>query len=157
MEWPVRRSTAQLNLEIDNTFPWMLHSAHRAAWQWGEYWCVIIFGDGSKLYMCAVQMTHVYSHVLLIIGGLSTTVLSLSFWPGEEELEISPYDDTLMDTRMASLVAGKTHSDTHMHTHTELWIIIHWNDFRSNNWSCQNAEKCTGLYSLQTFLTYGWG
>lgn len=26
---------------------------------------------------------------------------------GEEELEISPYDDTVMDTRMASLVAGK--------------------------------------------------
>lgn len=26
---------------------------------------------------------------------------------GEEELEISPYDDTVMDTQMASLVAGK--------------------------------------------------
>lgn len=26
---------------------------------------------------------------------------------GEEELETSPYDDTVMDTRMASLVAGK--------------------------------------------------
>lgn len=32
----------------------------------------------------------------------------------EEELEISPYDDTLMDSRMASLVAGK-HSDIQTH------------------------------------------
>lgn len=34
-----------------------------------------------------------------------------SFSSGEDELEISPYDDTQIDTRMASLVAGKTHSD----------------------------------------------
>lgn len=38
---------------------------------------MIILGDGNIQYMFAVQMTHVYSHVLLIIGGLSTTVLSL--------------------------------------------------------------------------------
>ncbi|KAG8003784.1 GDNF family receptor alpha-4, partial [Nibea albiflora] len=29
--------------------------------------------------------------------------------PGEDELEISPYDDTLMDTRMASLVAASSY------------------------------------------------
>lgn len=42
---------------------------------------MIIFGDGSILYMFAPQVTHVYSRVLLIIGGLSTTVLSLSLSP----------------------------------------------------------------------------
>lgn len=47
---------------------------------------------------------------------------------GEDELEISPYDDTRMDTRMASLVAGKTHSDTctqtRAHTHSShLWSL----------------------------------
>lgn len=36
-----------------------------------------------------------------------TQLLFVLFFPGEDELEISPYDDTLMDTRMASLVAGK--------------------------------------------------
>ncbi len=44
--------------------------------------------------------------------------LCVLFFAGEDELEISPYDDTLMDTRMASLVAGKTHPDTHTHKHT---------------------------------------
>lgn len=38
----------------------------------------------------------------------SNPMLFCSFSLGEDELEISPYDDTLMDTRMASLVAGKT-------------------------------------------------
>lgn len=36
-----------------------------------------------------------------------TQLLFVPSFPGEDELEISPYDDTLMDTRMASLVAGK--------------------------------------------------
>lgn len=44
-------------------------------------------------------------------------LISMYFFSLEDdELEISPYDNTLMDTRMASLVAGKPHNDINTHT-----------------------------------------
>lgn len=46
---------------------------------------------------------------------------------GEEELETSPYDDTLMDTRMASLMAGK-HSDTQTHKQPVFDVGAHADD-----------------------------
>lgn len=53
-------------------------------------------GGGGILIVCTVS----------VITPLYMCVCS----PGEDELEISPYDDTQMDTRLASLVAGKTYS-----------------------------------------------
>lgn len=61
-----------------------------------------------------------------------------SFCLGEDELEVSPYDDTQMDTRMASLVAGK------MHYHTSHNTFI----------SCYDYVACVCVHQLHTWSVW---
>lgn len=60
------------------------------------------------------------SNLLLVAKYIIIQLFYISvyfFYLGEDEMEISPYDDTLMDNRMASLVAGKN-------THKYIWVKL---------------------------------
>jgi len=112
-------------LWLDSSFQTMSWSHSR--WHWSYPSCAIEGGhiecEIPFALFATVFVLHLFpptccgSHCKWSLNCLPMFVCSFS--PGEDELEISPYDDTLMDTRMGSLVAGKTQFDTHNRTRTE--------------------------------------